>query len=261
MAPAKPGEFEEFVELIARLRAPGGCPWDREQDHMSLRRHMIEEAYEAVAAIEAGDSEGLADELGDVLLQVVLHAQIAAEAGRFDAASVVARIREKIVRRHPHVFGEVVAETPQQVSANWDAIKRDEKQVTHGLLDDMPGSLPALMLAQKISRRVVGVGFEWSTIDEVWDKVHEEIEELKATEPGSPEAVGEIGDLLFTVVNLARKQGIDAEEALRGTCAKFTSRWRSMEAAAGEAGQDISGLDVERLEWLWSEAKERETRE
>ena len=261
MASFKPGEFEEFVELIARLRAPGGCPWDRDQDHMSLRRHLIEEAYEAVAAIEAGDSEGLADELGDVLLQVVLHAQIAAEAGSFDAATVVARIREKIVRRHPHVFGDVVAPTPQQVSANWDAIKRDEKQVGHGLLDDMPASLPALMLAQKISRRVVGVGFEWATIDDVWDKVHEEIEELKATEPGSPEAVDEIGDLLFTVVNLARKQGIDAEEALRGTCAKFASRWRSMEAAAGEAGQDISELDIERLEQLWSAAKEREARD
>ena len=131
----------------------------------------------------------------------------------------------------------------------------------HGLLDDMPASLPALMLAQKISRRVVGVGFEWATIDDVWDKVHEEIEELKATEPGSPEAVDEIGDLLFTVVNLARKQGIDAEEALRGTCAKFASRWRSMEAAAGEAGQDISELDIERLEQLWSAAKEREARD
>jgi tetrapyrrole methylase family protein/MazG family protein len=251
--------FDEFVRLIAALRAPDGCPWDREQDHLSLRRHLIEEAYEAVAAIEAGDDAGLADELGDVLLQVVLHAQIAAEEGRFTVDDVVANISEKIRRRHPHVFGEARADTPEQVVTAWDAIKRDEKGGA-SVLDNIPASLPALVYAQKISRRVVGVGFEWETIDDVWDKVHEEIDELKATDPGSPEAVDEIGDLLFTVVNLARKQGIDAEEALRGTCTKFTARWHDMEAAARREGLEIADLRIEGLERLWNEAKTREAR-
>lgn len=255
----RPSGFSEFVRVISILRGPDGCPWDKAQDHLSLRRHMLEEAYEAVAAIESGDSAELADELGDVLLQVVLHAQIAAEEERFTIDDVVSRILEKIRRRHPHIFGEVTAETPEEVVANWDAIKRDEKAGA-GLLSGMPRSLPALMLAQKISRRVVGVGFEWETIDDVWAKVHEEIDELKAAEPGSPEAAGEIGDLLFTVVNLARKQGIDAEEALRATCAKFTARWETMERSASAAGADIAELGIEGLEALWVHAKAEEIR-
>lgn len=252
-----PGGFSGFTRVIAALRAPDGCPWDRAQDHLSLRRHMIEEAHEAVAAIESGDPAELADELGDVMLQVVLHAQIASETGQFDIDDVIARITEKIRRRHPHIFGNVVAETPEAVLTNWDAIKREEKPGR--LLDGIPRSLPALMLAGKISRRVVGVGFEWDTIDAVWGKVHEEIDELKACEPGSPEAAEEIGDLLFTIVNLARKQGIDPEEALRGTCAKFTRRWESMEDTAASRGENMEDLGIDTLEALWKQAKE-ETR-
>lgn len=255
-----PQGFDEFVRLIAVLRGPDGCPWDRAQDHRSLRRHMIEEAYESVAAIDADDDAELADELGDVLLQVVLHAQIAADEGRFTIDEVVSRISEKIRRRHPHIFGTTQADTPEQVIANWDAIKRDEKAGA-GLLDSIPRSLPALMLAQKISKRAVSVGFEWETIDDIWDKVHEEIDELKATEPGSPEAADEIGDLLFTVVNLARKQGIDAEEALRGTCDKFSRRWSSMEREAAASGTDIAAYPVEDLERLWVLAKNEERRD
>lgn len=255
-----PQGFDEFARLIAVLRGPDGCPWDKAQDHMSLRRHMIEEAYEAIAAIESGDDNELADELGDVLLQVLLHAQIAADEGRFDIGTVVARISEKIRRRHPHIFGDATADTPEQVITNWDAIKRTEKSDA-GLLDSIPRSLPALMLAQKISKRAVSVGFEWETLDDIWDKVHEEIDELKATEPGSPEAADEIGDLLFTVVNLARKQGIDAEEALRGTCDKFSRRWRSMESDAAAQGQDIAEFGIDGLEQLWGQAKTEESRE
>lgn len=257
---APPQGFDEFVRLIAVLRGPDGCPWDRAQDHRSLRRHMIEEAYEAVTAIDAGDDREIADELGDVLLQVVLHAQIAADEGRFTIDEVIGRISEKIRRRHPHIFGDVSAETPEQVMANWDAIKRDEKAEA-GLLDSIPRSLPALMLAQKISKRAVSVGFEWETLDDIWDKVHEEIDELKQTEPGSPEAADEIGDLLFTVVNLARKQGIDAEEALRGTCDKFSRRWTSMERTAAAHGKDITAYGIEDLERLWGEAKSEERRD
>ena len=173
-----PKGFDEFVRLIAELRGPDGCPWDRAQDHLTLRRHMIEEAYEAVAAIDAGDDGDLADELGDVLLQVVLHAQIAAEEERFDIDEVVARITEKIRRRHPHIFGDARADTPDEVAEKWNSIKREEKVDAPGLLDSSP-PLPSLMLAQKISKRVVGVGFEWETLDDVWDKVHEEIDELQ----------------------------------------------------------------------------------
>lgn len=250
--------FDEFVRMIEILRGPEGCPWDRAQDHLSLRRHMLEEAYEAVSAIEAGDDAELADELGDVLLQVVLHAQIARDEGRFDIDEVVARISDKIVRRHPHIFGDKTAETPDEVIVHWNAIKREEK--AGGLLDTIPEALPALMRAEKISRRVVSVGFEWETLDDVWDKVHEEIDELKATEPGSAEATEEIGDLLFTIVNLARKQGIDAEEALRATCGKFASRWEEMERTCAERGLEIAQLGADGLEELWHDAKEKESR-
>ena len=252
-----PSGFEEFVRLIAVLRSPDGCPWDRAQDHISLRRNMIEEAYEAVAAIEMGQADALADELGDVLLQVVLHSQIAAEDGEFTIDDVLSRIAAKIRRRHPHVFADSVASTPAEVHERWDAIKRDEK-ADSALIEDVPRSLPALMRAQKISRRVVGVGFEWDTLDDIWEKFAEEIEELKATEPGSPEAAEEIGDLFFTLVNLARKQGIDSEEALRGTCDKFTSRWRSMEHEAAERGVRMEELDIDEMERMWRGAKVRE---
>ncbi len=254
-----PAGFSEFVRLIEVLRGPDGCPWDRAQDHRSLRRHMLEEAYEAVAAIESGTDSDLADELGDVLLQVVLHAQIASEDGHFDIDDVVARITEKIRRRHPHIFGDARADSPEEVTANWNAIKRDEKD--GGLLDTIPRNLPSLMLAQKISKRVVEVGFEWATLDDVWDKVHEELDELRETTPGSTQAAEEIGDVLFTVVNLARKQGIDAEEALRATCAKFTRRWEDIESSAAEQNIDIPAAGIERLGQLWQDAKKKESRD
>jgi tetrapyrrole methylase family protein / MazG family protein len=251
------GDFDEFVRTIAVLRGPDGCPWDRAQDHMSLRRNMIEEAYEAVSAIEAGDDRELAEELGDVLLQVVLHAQIATDEERFTIDDVVAGISEKIRRRHPHVFGDAQAGTPAEVIERWDAIKRDEKAGT-GVLEGIPSALPALLWAQKISRRAVGVGFEWESLEAVWEKVHEEIDELKDVEPGTPEAADEIGDLLFTVVNLARKQGIDAEEALRATCRKFIGRFEDMEQAAASSGRAMSELDIQEMEQLWQAAKSRE---
>ncbi|MBS3955987.1 MAG: nucleoside triphosphate pyrophosphohydrolase [Clostridiales bacterium] len=250
-------DFYGFVRTIETLRGPDGCPWDRIQDHMSLRRNMIEEAYEAVAAIEAGDSAGLAEELGDVLLQIVLHAQIAAEEDRFTVEDVVGGIHEKIRRRHPHVFGGTVAGTVGEVTETWDAIKRDEKDGAE-VLAGIPAALPALMWAQKISRRAAGAGFEWETLDDVWEKVHEELDELRAAKPGSPDAAGEIGDLLFTIVNLARKQGIDAEEALRATCTKFIGRFEHMEREAGERGERLSEVGIEVMERLWRDAKNRE---
>ncbi len=250
--------IDELVRIMAVLRAPDGCPWDREQTHMSLRRHLIEEAYEAVAAIEAGDDAAIADELGDILLQVVFHAQIAEEEGRFDIDDVSDAIVTKLLRRHPHIFGDASADTPAEVMERWDHIKREE-QPGRGLLEGIAPTLPALTLAEKISRRAVGVGFEWETIEDVWEKVHEEIDELKSTVPGSPEAEDELGDLLFTVVNVGRKMGVDGEQALRGTCAKFVRRFSEMERVAAESGCDLAEMGIEDMEALWRRAKEGES--
>jgi tetrapyrrole methylase family protein / MazG family protein len=251
--------FDEFVDLIAVLRGPDGCPWDQEQTHRSIAKNIVEEAYEAVHAIETDDIAELREELGDVLLQVVLQSQIAADAGEFTIDDVTAAIHAKIVRRHPHVFGETAAEDAAAVTRAWDEIKAEERaEKGHGLLDTVPHGLPALMLAQTISRKAVSAGFEWETLDGVWAKVHEEIDELKAEEPGSPGAAEEIGDLLFTIVNLARKQGIDAETALRGTCDKFRGRWSAMEMAAAEGGEALDALPIEAQEALWQKAKQTE---
>jgi tetrapyrrole methylase family protein/MazG family protein len=248
--------FDEFVELIAVLRGPDGCPWDREQTHGSIAKNMVEEAYEAVHAIETNDVAEIREELGDVLLQVVLQAQIAADAGEFTIDDVVAAIHSKIVRRHPHVFGDAAAEDAAAVTRTWDEIKSVERAAKQqGLLDTVPHALPALMLAQAISRKAVSAGFEWDSLEGVWAKVHEEIDELKAEEPGSPQAAEEIGDLLFTIVNLARKQGIDAETALRGTCDKFRSRWSAMERTAAEGGAKLDELGLTAQEALWQAAK------
>jgi tetrapyrrole methylase family protein / MazG family protein len=252
--------FDEFVDVIAALRAPDGCPWDREQTHRTIAKNMVEEAYEAVHAIETDDVAELRDELGDVLLQVVLHAQIASDDGEFTIDDVVGAITEKIIRRHPHVFGEQPpAGSALEVHENWDRIKAGERaSKQQGLMDSVPHALPALMLAQTISRKAVSAGFEWETLDGVWDKVLEELDELRDTEPGSPEAAEELGDVLFTVVNLARKQGIDAETALRATCAKFQSRWTLMEDAARDEGRSIEQLTLDQQEALWQQAKQIE---
>lgn len=252
-----PGGFGELVRTIAVLRAPDGCPWDREQTHASLAPHMVEEAYEAVSAIDAGDPAAIADELGDVLLQVVLNAQIAADEGTFTIDDVIAGITAKIRRRHPHVFGTAVAETAEDVTRTWDAVKREERQ-GGGVVADVPAAFPALVRAQKISRRAAAAGFEWEDLAGVWEKVHEEIDELTSTAPGSPEAEEELGDLLFTVVNVARKMGIDSETSLRRTCEKFSRRFGEMERGAEAGGRALEELTS--IEWdeLWSRAKQGE---
>lgn len=252
-----PGGFAELVRTIAALRAPDGCPWDREQTHASLAPHMVEEAYEAVAAIDSADAAAIADELGDVLLQVVLNAQIAADEGTFTIDDVIAGITAKIRRRHPHVFGDAVAETAQDVVRTWDAVKRVEREGA-GVVADVPQAFPALVRAQKISRRAAAAGFEWEDLAGVWEKVHEEIEELNSAEPGSPEAEEELGDLLFTVVNVARKMGIDSETALRRTCDKFSRRFAGMEREAQEAGRPLEALTLDEWDQLWGRAKQSE---
>ncbi|MDR4016152.1 MAG: nucleoside triphosphate pyrophosphohydrolase [Eggerthellaceae bacterium] len=257
-------EFAAFVDTIAALRAPGGCPWDREQTHESIARNMIEEAYEAVDAIEQHDAAHLREELGDVLLQVVLQSQIAADAGEFTVADVCHDVNEKMIRRHPHVFGEEAAASADEVLSIWDNVKLAEKSASDaqeeapkGLLDAVPVSFPALLQAYKISRKAVAVGFEWETVEEVWAKVEEEIAEFKqACQNGTAEEKElEFGDVLFSLVNVARKEGIDAETALRASCRKFRERWAFMEGAAWGQGLRIEELSMEEMQQLWDQAK------
>ena len=263
-APLAGDEFAAFVDTIAALRAPGGCPWDREQTHESIARIMIEEAYEAVDAIEQHDAAHLREELGDVLLQVVLQSQIAADAGEFTVADVCHDVNEKMIRRHPHVFGEEAAASADEVLSIWDNVKLAEKSASDaqeeapkGLLDAVPVSFPALLQAYKISRKAVAVGFEWETVEEVWAKVEEEIAEFKqACQNGTAEEKElEFGDVLFSLVNVARKEGIDAETALRASCRKFRERWAFMEGAAWGQGLRIEELSMEEMQQLWDQAK------
>lgn len=262
-------ELQHLVQTIWRLRQPDGCPWDREQTHQSIGKNMIEEAYEALDCIEADDAAHLREELGDVLMQVVLHAQIAADAGEFTLADVARDIDAKLIRRHPHVFGDADAENSDEVLKIWDEVKLAEKAVKdkavaageavpEGLLDGVPTHLPALMQAQKVSRKAAAVGFEWETVQDVWDEVAEERAEFEAEEPGSPEREMEFGDLLFALVNVARKEGIDAESALRASTAKFRRRWAAMEQMAADVHVDLAELSTHGLNDLWDAAKAEE---
>lgn len=274
--------FSSFADTIAALRAPDGCPWDREQTHDSIAHNMIEEAYEAVDAIEHHDVAHLREELGDVLLQVVLQSQIAADAGEFDVADVCRDVNEKIIRRHPHVFGDKDATSASDVLDIWDKVKLAERKnaVGHnadgqngtdeqndteqqaivepeGLLDSIPVSFPALMQASKISRKAVSVGFEWDSVEAVWEKVEEEIAEFKqaCAESNAQAMELEFGDVLFTLVNVARKVKVDPESALRATCRKFRERWAFMEGAAWASGKNIEDLSMDELQELWDQAK------
>lgn len=270
--------FDEFVATVAALRAPDGCPWDREQTHLSIAPNMIEEAYEAVDAIEQNDIEHLREELGDVLLQVVLQSQIASDEGEFTIDDVCADVNAKMIRRHPHVFGDAKAGGANEVLQVWDQIKLKEKEASdveggagkESLLDGVPRNLPALTQAQKISRKAASAGFEWESIRDVWDKVHEETRELLQAYDAAPkdeagkilhdvsgvkEVEEEFGDLLFALVNVGRRMGVNTENALRGSCGKFRKRWASMEEAAFERGEKLEALSQAEQEKLWQEAK------
>ncbi len=266
-APTTHPEFDRLVRTMWRLRQPDGCPWDREQTHHSITKHMVEEAYEAVEAIEANDTAHLVEELGDVLEQVVLHAQIAADEGTFTIDDVIHGLNEKLVRRHPHVFGEhAAAGDGGEVQDIWDDVKAaeraaaGEKNAELGLLDSVPRSLPALMQAQKISKRAAKAGFEWETVDDIWRKVAEERAEFDSEAPGSDARALEFGDLLFALVNVARREGIDAEEALAASNRKFRARWSRMEELARGEGVHLEEQDTVRLNELWDRAKAEEKR-
>jgi tetrapyrrole methylase family protein / MazG family protein len=251
--------FEAFQEIIAHLRAPEGCPWDQEQDHQTLRPHLLEEAYEVLSAIDAGDSEALSEELGDLLLQIVLHAQIASDFGEFKMADVLRKIHTKIVSRHPHVFGDQKLEDAGSVVRNWERLKAEERKATKkaesGLLHGVSSSLPALMQAQTYQKRAARVGFDWPKLEGVLDKISEEIEELRSAS-GDKERASEIGDLLFALVNLARWQEIDAESALRETNQRFRQRFSFIEEAARAEDRALSDLSLEEMENYWQAAKQ-----
>lgn len=254
--------FESFHEIVAHLRAPDGCPWDREQTHQSLRTHLLEESYEALEAIDAEDYASMREEFGDLLLQIVLQAQIASEAGQFTMTDVMKGIHEKIVRRHPHVFGDLELEDVNGVLANWERLKekeRSEKRAESrekGLLDGVPLSLPALIQAQEYQDRAARVGFDWPEIEGVLEKIAEEIEEVKQAGDGE-QLAGEIGDLLFALVNLARWKGVDAESALRGTNQKFKKRFGFVEQGARKQGRSLSDMTLAEMDALWEQAKKK----
>jgi tetrapyrrole methylase family protein/MazG family protein len=255
--------------ISARLRQPDGCPWDREQTHASLRKHLLEEAYEVYDALEAGATPELAGELGDLWLQIVLHAQLAAEAGVFDLTDVQAAIATKIVRRHPHVFGDAVARTATDVNRQWERIKADERAAdvddagetapkpAKGALDGVSRILPALAASQEMQERAANIGYEWPNVEGVLDKVHEELAELRAAATPAEQAE-EYGDLLFVLVNVARWQGIEAEAALRAANDKFRRRFASVERQAAERGVALRDLDFAALDELWDTAKAEE---
>jgi tetrapyrrole methylase family protein/MazG family protein len=251
--------FEAFVEIIAHLRAPeDGCPWDKEQTHESLRKHLLEESYEAISAIDSGDFESMREEFGDMLLQVVLQAQVANDEQQFNVNQVIHGIYSKIVRRHPHVFGDVKLDGVDGVLANWEKLKEKERkdngQHEKGLLDGVPLALPALSQAQEYQDRAVRVGFDWPEIEGVLDKIKEEIEEIKTAETDF-ELASEIGDLFFAIVNLARWKKVDAESALRGTNMKFKKRFAYVEQGAKKQMRNLSDLTLEEMDAVWNEAK------
>lgn len=260
--------FEDLVAVQARLRAPGGCPWDREQTHATLRTYLIEEAYEVLDAIETGNAAEMAEELGDLLLQVLFHADLARESGAFNISDVITGIHDKMIRRHPHVFGDVKAETSSEVLKNWVQLKAKEKRAASGgqdpskvatpsALHGVPRSLPALLEAYQLTRRAAQVGFDWEHVEGILEKLQEEIAELRPALAASKRRAieEEVGDLLFSAVNLARFLKLDPEVVLKHSNLKFKLRFHEMEAEAQRSGQKLDQLSKETLEILWDVAK------
>ncbi|MGZ4136059.1 MAG: nucleoside triphosphate pyrophosphohydrolase [Actinomycetota bacterium] len=247
----------DLVRVMARLRGPGGCPWDHEQTHRSLARHLLEETHETLEAIDADDRDRLREELGDVLLQVVFHAQIAADEGAWDVDDVAEGIVRKLIRRHPHVFGDVEVSGADEVLVNWERIKADEKGAgaeRKGIEDDIPSTLPSLARAAKVQRRAAGWGFEWRSLGSAMDALREEVDELaRVRDPDEAEA--EIGDVLFATAAVARKFGVDAESALRRTISGFADRYERFMAIVRERGLDVDAMPEDEVRRLFRESR------
>lgn len=254
--------FEQLVQVMAALRGPNGCPWDKAQTHESIKRNTIEEAYEVASAIEEKNPEKLREELGDLLLQVVFHAQMASEANRFDITDVLRGLVQKLIERHPHVFGERKVETPEQALAQWESIKASEREQLGSLMDGLAWSLPSLMLAHHAQKRAAQVGFDWNDPLPALQKLREEVSEvesvLKSDRSDKKRVEDEIGDLLFAAVNVARLSGVDAEMALRNAVRKFVARFKAIEEVAKQQGRSLTEMGLEEMDAIWDEVKKRE---
>lgn len=253
-------EFDQLVELLAQLRNPEtGCPWDAKQTPLSLRANFIEELYEAIEAIEAADSEALSEELGDLLLHIIFQARMAEEEGLFDIRTVLGKINQKLIRRHPHIFSDAKADNATQVKQNWELIKKKEKKHRKSILDGIPSSMPALIQASRTQEKAAAVGFDWPDIPPVIQKLEEELDELKSAlaSEEKEQIIAELGDLLFSVVNLARKLGIDAESALKAGIQKFTKRFHYIEEHYETIKEDIQQAGLAELDRIWEIAKKQ----
>ena len=248
--------FTSLVDIIAKLRAPDGCPWDKKQTHASLRKNLLEECYEVLEALDEGSSDKLCDELGDLLMQVVLHAQIATESGEFELGDVVNSINTKLIHRHPHIFGSKKVKNADEVARNWEVLKQEERGADASMLAGVPKQMPALGYSQEIQRRVAQVGFDWADIDGVIEKLTEEVSELKQADSQERKAQ-EFGDLLFTLANIARRLGIDLEAALREANQRFYHRFTYMEEACRQRGLNLGELSFDEQNALWEEAKKQ----
>ncbi|MFH1381678.1 MAG: nucleoside triphosphate pyrophosphohydrolase [Chloroflexota bacterium] len=249
-------KFDSLVQIIARLRAPDGCPWDREQTHASLREFLLSECYEALEALDEGDNTKLCQELGDLLLQIVLQTQIATEAGEFQLGDVLTGINTKLIHRHPHVFGETKVKDADEVAHNWQVLKKEEPGREASILASVPRQMPALAYGQEIQRRVAELGFDWADINGVINKLVEEVQEFKEAETQA-EREQEFGDLFFTLVNVARRVGVNAETALRSANERFYRRFSLMEELCRERGLDLGKLSLDEQNALWEEAKKK----
>lgn len=247
------GNFDNLRQIIARLRSPDGCPWDRAQTHASLKGNMLEECYETMEAIDSGQPAKLCEELGDLLLQIMLHSQIAAEAGHFQIEDVISGITQKLIRRHPHVFGQTKLNSAQEVSINWEQLKNKERP-GQSILEGLPKGMPALSYSQAMQRRVARVGFDWEKTDDIMDKLVEEVAEFKDAQ-NQQQRVQEFGDLLFVLVNMARRLDIEPELALQQTNQRFARRFRYMEDECRRRGIQLSSLSLKEMDAMWDEAK------
>src|SRR5512136_1865662 len=250
-------EFRTLLDIIAILRAPDGCPWDREQTHLSLKPNLLEECYEALEAIDEGDDQKLCEELGDILMQIALHSQMGREDGQFSVEDVLRSINTKLIRRHPHVFGTAKVSSSQDVIQNWEAIKLEEKG-TASVLDGLPKGMPALAYSQAMQRRAARVGFDWKEIEGVIDKLGEEVGELRKS-TSHEERVREFGDVLFALVNVARRLDVESEEALQLASRRFRQRFQLMEEDCQKRGIVLSSLPLEEQDKLWEQAKKKLT--
>jgi len=250
-----PSQFSTLVEIIARLRGAEGCPWDKQQDHKSLRDSLLEECYEVLEALDNGDRKLLSVELGDLLMQIVFHARIASEAGEFEIGDVIQSINSKLIRRHPHVFGSVAVRDADEVLANWEELKKGERQGGASMLDGIPKAMPSLAYSQEIQGRVARLGFDWREDEGVIDKLAEEVDEFKKASTGEQKE-GEFGDLLFTLANIARRWGIDLESALRQANSRFYRRFVRMEELCRQRGLEFASLTFDEQNKLWEEVKQ-----